>query len=288
MIRRSLSIARLRLRALSIRDLALFGALYGDAETMRHIGRPLAPQRMAPSLRATLDSGSNPRGPWFFTIVKKRDGRAIGLCSLRRISVRERSAEAGIMLLQQSCGRGYAGEAFSALVIAALRALPIDTVWVQYQRANASATHLCDSLGFAQVSGWRPRGAMSGQCVSVMHQPMGREKSKHPMRGEAMSNIIGFLENAGRDAALRHATREQLLQAMRSEQIGPALGDALLQPQRLAIDGLLSVRETMYCANQVSKPPKKAPAKKKPAKAPPKKTPAKKPAKKAPAKRGKQ
>ena len=101
-----------------------------------------------------------------------------------------------------------------------------------------------------------------------------------------MSNIIGFLENAGRDAALRHASREQLLRRMREEEIPQALQTALLQPQRSALDALLGVRETMYCQNVFVKPPKKkAPAKKKPAKAPPKKTPAKTPAKKTPAKR---
>ncbi|MEO8803777.1 MAG: hypothetical protein ABI304_06470 [Rudaea sp.] len=101
-----------------------------------------------------------------------------------------------------------------------------------------------------------------------------------------MSNIIGFLENAGRDAVLRHASREQLLRMMREEEIESTLQNALLQPQRMAIDGLLGVRETMYCNNQAVKAPKKkAPAKKTPGKAPPKKAPAKKPAKKAPAKK---
>ena len=93
-----------------------------------------------------------------------------------------------------------------------------------------------------------------------------------------MSNVIGFLENAGRNAALRHASREQLLQAMQREQIEPVLSAALMQPDRMAIDGLLGVRDKMYAANKTIVPPKpkKAPAKKTPAKAPPKKTPAKK------------
>jgi len=92
-----------------------------------------------------------------------------------------------------------------------------------------------------------------------------------------MSNVIGFLENAGRSAALRYASREQLLQAMQREQIEPALCAALLQPERMTIDSLLGVREKMYAQNKTIVPPKPktAPAKT-PAKAPPKKTPAKK------------
>jgi hypothetical protein len=81
-----------------------------------------------------------------------------------------------------------------------------------------------------------------------------------------MSNIIGFLEQAGRDAALRHATREQLLQRMHSQSIEPNLQDALLHQPRATLDGLLGVRETMYCDNQRTKTPQKAPAKKQPAK----------------------
>lgn len=99
-----------------------------------------------------------------------------------------------------------------------------------------------------------------------------------------MSNVIGFLEHAGRNAALRHASREQLLNAMRAEEISSEQQRALLQPRLSALDALLGARETMYCVNQKIEPPKKkkAPAKKKQA---PKKAPAKKPAKKAPAKR---
>ena len=86
-----------------------------------------------------------------------------------------------------------------------------------------------------------------------------------------MSNVIGFLEQAGRDAAMRHATREQLLHAMRKESIEPALQDAMLK-QSSALPALLGAREVMFAPN--TKAPK--PAAKKPAK----KAPAKKPAKK--------
>jgi hypothetical protein len=87
-----------------------------------------------------------------------------------------------------------------------------------------------------------------------------------------MSNVIGFLEQAGRDAAMRHASRKQLLQAMRAENIEPVLQNALLQPQSTPLAALLGARQVMFSPNQ--KTPKPA-----------KKAPAKKPAKKAPAKR---
>jgi hypothetical protein len=96
-----------------------------------------------------------------------------------------------------------------------------------------------------------------------------------------MSNIIGFLQRAGSNAAMRHASREALLQAMRSEGIVPEYQSAMLQAQGAVLGDLIGVRETMYCSNRAAPAPKKAPAKKTPAV----KTPAKQPAKKAPTKR---
>lgn len=87
-----------------------------------------------------------------------------------------------------------------------------------------------------------------------------------------MSNVIGFLEQAGRDAAMRHASREQLLHAMRAGNIEPAMQKAVLRPNAAALAALLGAREVMFSPN--TKAPK--PAAKKPAK----KAPAKKPAKK--------
>lgn len=269
----AVSTARLRVRAMDAGDRALFHALYSDAETMRYIGRPSSRAENNASFRATLDAASRPRGPWFFTILKKRGGIGIGLCSIRRISLRERSAEIGIMLVRSAYRRGYAKEAWTALIDAAFKALPIDTVWAQYHAANAGIARLAETLGFIAVKDWRPRGARRQRCVRIMRRSAWRTPSDQ--RGEyCMSNIIGFMENAGRNAAMRYAAREQLLQMM--EHSGVAT-------ERSALDSLLGVRETMYCQNQKILPPKKkkAPAKKTPAK----KAPAKKPAKKAPSKK---
>jgi hypothetical protein len=186
--------------------------------------------------------------------------------------------EIGIMLRHEARRRRFASEALSALTAAALRTLPIDKVWVQYRKANRGAARLFDALGFSEIDGWRPGGANLRSCVRVVQRSA--LQSNQPQGAVHMSNVIGFLENAGRNAALRHATREQLLQAMQDEQIEPALCAALLQPERIAIDGLLGVREKMYAQNKTIAPPKKTPAK-----APPKKTPAKAPPKKTPGKK---
>ena len=277
----ALTTARLRPRALEPRDRALFHELYGDAETMLHIGRPASRAENAASFRATLQALHQPRRPQFLAIVRKRDGAAIGICSIRRVSMRERSAEIGIMVVRKARGYGYAFEAVRALTNAALQVLPIDTIWAQYRSANAAVARLFDILGFSAAEGWRPGGAKRGRCVRVLRRSAWRKSQSDQLGDYSMSKIIGFLESAGRDAAMRHATREQLLQMMEREEVTQPLQSAMLQTERSVLDSLLGVRETMYCENQKISPPKKAPAKGKPAK----KAPAKKPAKKAPSKK---
>lgn len=328
----ALATARLRLRALESCDRALFHELYGDAETMRHIGRPASRAENAASFRATLQALHQPRRPQFLAVVRKRDGAAIGICSIRRISTRERSAEIGIMLVRKARGYGYALEARRAFIDAVFRALPIDTIWVQNHKSNVDVARLNAKLGFSESVDWRPRGVKRGWCVRVLQRstwhaqsnqradhitrvrdqlPIGIvwgqyqqantavvlvkgalgyavaeggrtrgaerwsvSRKSSDQRGEyCMSNIIGFLESAGRNAAMRYATREQLLHMMEREEIAT---------ERSVLDSLLGVRDTMYCGQAKITPPKmKKPAKKTPAK----KAPAKKPAKKAPSKK---
>ncbi|MEO8803779.1 MAG: GNAT family N-acetyltransferase [Rudaea sp.] len=285
MIPRTIAISRLRLRALAMRDLALFRNLYGDAETMRHIGRPMPSAQAAGSLRATINAARNTGGPYFFVIVEGCSERSIGLCSIRGFSARTCRVEAGLMLLRAARGQGYATEALGALIDAAFQSLPIDSVWVQYRPANVIAARLCDALGFVKSQAQHSRGTKTVQCIRTLWRPGWRKPSHQPLKGNTMSNVIGFLENAGRDAALRHASREQLLLAISRETIEPALRSALLDQDRSRIDAMLGARDTMHCMVLPVKTPKKAPPKKVPGKAPPKKAPAKKPAKKAPAKR---
>lgn len=280
----ALTTGRLHLRVLAPGDRTLFRELYGDAETMRYIGRPKSRAEIDASFRATLRVLHRPGKPQFLTIVKRRGNEAIGVCSIRRISWRRRSAEVGIMLVRPALRQGYGAEALGALVSRAFGALPLDVIWAQYHGANEAIARLIESLGFVTANGRRPRGAKRRQCVGIMRRHLWRKPSDQ-LGDYSMSNIVGFLENAGRDAAKRYATREQLLQMMQGEEVEPA---ALID--RSVLGSLLGVRETMYCGTlgeKTPKPGKKAPKKKAPAKkTPAKKKPAKKkPAKKAPPKK---
>jgi RimJ/RimL family protein N-acetyltransferase len=175
--------ARLRLRALAASDLALMRDVYSDAETMRFIGRPFSPALAAASLRATLQAMRQPEGPRFFAVIEKRSRHKIGLCSIQPVAVHERSAEIGIMLTREARRRRYASEALSALIAAAFQTLPIDTVWVQYRKANRGAARLFDALGFYETDGWRPRGARPRLFVRIVQRSLWRAQSNQPEGG---------------------------------------------------------------------------------------------------------
>jgi len=228
----------------------------------------MAPEEAVASFRATLRTARRPRGPRFFVIAGRAEGRSIGLCSIQPVTRSGRCAELGIMLEPGARGRHLAREAMLELMAAAFGTLSIDTLWVQYRSANVAAVRLFAGLGFVARSGARPRTARPTQCVRFVDRSTWQALSNQPPRGVPMSNtigsnMIGFLENVGRDAALRHASREQLLQAMQDQSLSPA-----------AMDSLLGTDNTLYCSNFPVKPPKKAPGKK-PGKAPPKKKPSK-------------
>jgi len=111
-----------------------------------------------------------PGGPRFFVVVEKSSGRSAGVCAVQAIQPRERSVEVGVMLRRSGRQRGYASEALSAVIAAAFETLPIDTVWVQYRKANGGAARLFDALGFYEADRWRPQGARPRLCVRIQQR----------------------------------------------------------------------------------------------------------------------
>ena len=269
---------RLILRPLGRGDEALFCALYGDAATMRFIGRPLAPPRARTSFATALRAAGRPGGPQFFAIVTKAGG-AVGMCALQAVERRARRVEGGIVLAPRAQGKGYAREAFAALAAAAFRTLPIDMLWVQYRGSNAAAGLLFSRLGFSPAAGGLPGGvrARRTETVRFIRKHAWNSSTANNQGGTRMSNIVSLLENIGSDASLRHATNEQLIVAMNRQGVAPALRAAILHQDRSGIDALIDRPFKVYCLLLTPKP-KKAPERK-PAKVP-KKKPAKAPARK--------
>ena len=62
-----------------------------------------------------------------------------------------------------------------------------------------------------------------------------------------MSNVISFLESVGQDAALRHATKEELELALSKAQIDPALQAAILGKDQQQIEALMGAATNVCC-----------------------------------------
>jgi len=62
-----------------------------------------------------------------------------------------------------------------------------------------------------------------------------------------MSNVIGFLESVGQDAALRHAAQGELKLALSGAQIDPALQIAILNNDQDRLTALLGARTNLVC-----------------------------------------
>lgn len=233
---------RLRLRALSTRDLALFRALYCDAETMRYIGKPLSRSVAAVSLRLTVAATRKPGGLRFYTIVERQSRHALGTCSLRPAAWDKRGVELGIMLVRAARSHGFAHEALRALIDVAFSNLHIHTVWVQHCHVGVGIARLSEALGFRPTRKKCLQKRRSRQIFQLLRRPRINFSNAHKKGNPVKPNIIAFLEQVGRDASMRHANHAALLHAMREEEgRSPA----------------------MHCSNQVVKQPTmKSPMKK--------------------------
>jgi hypothetical protein len=76
-----------------------------------------------------------------------------------------------------------------------------------------------------------------------------RVQLKQPtVRGQAMSNIIDFLERMGRDAQLRHASQNEVELALASEQVDLELQAAILAKNPSQLGVLLG--QGVFCCMQ--------------------------------------
>ncbi|MDR6992527.1 GNAT family N-acetyltransferase [Luteimonas sp. 3794] len=136
-------------------DGALFAALYGDAETMAHIGAPLDVDAAARGLSGALrQMRSDPPKARYWRLDE--DGHAAGLLSLV-VDPDRHTAETGVLLGDGARGRGIAREALAALLPRVVCAGGLDAVWTRHRPGHAAADGLMRALGFAPLGtadGW--------------------------------------------------------------------------------------------------------------------------------------
>ena len=144
--------ARLRFRPLAEADRDLYCALYGDEDTMRHIGAALpleqASRQFDLLLRASRRSSSTARATtWAMWVVSvQTDDSTIGIFSVR---IADAQADMGAMLHRQWRGQGMVTEAVAAMVDRLFQRERVALVTASHRHDNAAAEGVLRRMGFA-------------------------------------------------------------------------------------------------------------------------------------------
>lgn len=139
---------RLRLRAITVNDTALMLAVWNDPAFMRNVAdRGIRTDEQA---RVAIESGAQKLfetygyGPYCMSL--KSTGSMIGICGLfKRDNLDD--PDIGFSVLPEFCGKGYAGEAATAVVEYAGNELGIETLTAIVSPTNAPSIGLIKKLG---------------------------------------------------------------------------------------------------------------------------------------------
>ncbi|GAB3383617.1 GNAT family N-acetyltransferase [Lysobacter fragariae] len=153
---RTLESSRLLLRPLDETDEALYGAIYTDADLMRHVGPPLDIGSLQRSFAAACRGMSQVPVRALFWVMRERATDAdIGLVALMWREA-GKAAEIGAMVLAKAHRLGYAQEAMSTVIDHAFNHLEVSSLWGHHPSANTASIGLMDGLGFVRTPATHP------------------------------------------------------------------------------------------------------------------------------------
>jgi RimJ/RimL family protein N-acetyltransferase len=141
------------LRVLGARDEALYCALYGDPETMRHVGAALAVEdARAAFARVMAQLAARPPRAAYWLLPRRVDAgvddRAAGLMALQIHAGATAVAEVGILLPPGAQGAGVASAGIAALADVVFTSSPLQALWTRHAQGHAAAGALMRRLGF--------------------------------------------------------------------------------------------------------------------------------------------
>jgi RimJ/RimL family protein N-acetyltransferase len=114
---------------------------------MRLIGAPLTPVEAMRAFERALAQTALPSPPACYWIARDASGDC-GLLALLLERDQADTVEAGILLLPEVAGRGYAREAMTALVTHAFRRLGMQCIRTRHHPDNLAVVGLMEALGF--------------------------------------------------------------------------------------------------------------------------------------------
>jgi RimJ/RimL family protein N-acetyltransferase len=137
------------LRPLDDADLALYAALFADAEVMRAVGAPFTRDRAERAASASLRHQRDDAGRFRHWVIEHPEGTAglLGL-SLRSDAWRAGEAELGVLLWPAWQARGAATAAITAVRPWAFDVAELAVLTCHHAEAHAGAAALMHRVGF--------------------------------------------------------------------------------------------------------------------------------------------
>ncbi|MGP9801074.1 GNAT family N-acetyltransferase [Rheinheimera sp. NSM] len=137
------------LRLATSDDFKLFEQLYSDERIMRFIGPVLQGKILQNMFASVIKSNCKAEAAQFYyTVLTLEDNQAVGVCAVSKLSVAQRCAEIGNMLLSGAQKRGYAEEATLALGQNLASQLGITRLTMNIDKRNIPAIRAAKKIGF--------------------------------------------------------------------------------------------------------------------------------------------
>jgi RimJ/RimL family protein N-acetyltransferase len=165
----TLEAARLRLRALSERDVAEVYELYADREAVRFgYAPPMGTRADARRLiNQTLELARD-RTLFHFGVADREQDRVIGHATLFRWEREQRRAELGYSIRRDLWGRGLGTEAVATLIAFAFEALGLRRIEADADPRNTASIRVLEKLGFAREGLLRERWEIDGEIQDAI------------------------------------------------------------------------------------------------------------------------
>lgn len=154
---------RIALRWLDEGDVRSLFAIFSEPEVMRYWSSPpLEDTGAAKELLAHIQDSFRRRALFQWGVARRTDDRVIGTCTLFHPDLDNRRAELGYALGREHWGKGYMGEALTALLNYSFGELNLHRLEADVDPHNASSIKTLERLGFRQEGYLRERWLVGG------------------------------------------------------------------------------------------------------------------------------
>ena len=160
----ALDAPRVRLRWLVQKDVDALFAIFSDEQMMRYWSSTAMKERSeAEDLLTRIHRQFADKSAFQWGIERKGDGELLGTCTLFNIHVANMRAEVGYCLRSAHWGRGFMGEALSALIEHAFGVLKLRRLEADVDPKNASSLRILGRMGFQREGLLRERWNVGGE-----------------------------------------------------------------------------------------------------------------------------